>query len=620
MKKIGIIIFCLMIVNIVYGQRIQVIDNFSSIINWYIQPNGIYSSAMIPGPNNVGNGLEVNYALNSSSTYLQIYKQYLNLQDMGAFYGDSLLIPVKASVNCIFKLFLFDNQTPIPVSFAYPWTLSPSTTFTNLVFYLTNVPKSFLKNSVASIKLEVDPIAGTKSGSVQIGPINLQQSTSITAASNGFNIGNSNPKANGGTIHISTPGSNYVNAQCTSVNGDTYINCNTNTNNVDISKEKYLSLKIRPHSGDPGGEQMAVQLNSMVSGSWVSGGRTSFTVPSSYTWTTYQIPLSSLESGSFDPTAVREVDFFFLSPANVDIQGVSFYIGSTTAGIVRTIDPMTVPFNVSSWNTGYDGSPSLLGKGNSYINPSIVKSSTTYGDVTELDFNFFDGQYVYINRTFGLNFFNLNTLSFDFMGNGANNNLEIKFQDENGVVYEKRLYQFTDTQGVWKHVQIKTPDDLYILSGSGNNNNLDLKNISTLYFTPSMPQTGGGKNGTFAIANLAMGDFVNTVQTSGSIIQNFQIIPNPFSPGKTGGQDQVFFTFQLTKQSKITLYVYDLKGNQLLSQNESTFSAGVPNTIQWDGKDHSGNILKNGLYIVKFYAQATDNSTDNIKSVLSVLK
>jgi len=73
-----------------------------------------------------------------------------------------------------------------------------------------------------------------------------------------------------------------------------------------------------------------------------------------------------------------------------------------------------------------------------------------------------------------------------------------------------------------------------------------------------------------------------------------QNYPNPFNPATT-------ISYQLPTAENVRLMIYDLSGRQvreLLNQNKEPGSY----TIQWDGRNHTGQTVASGLYIYKIQA------------------
>ncbi len=71
--------------------------------------------------------------------------------------------------------------------------------------------------------------------------------------------------------------------------------------------------------------------------------------------------------------------------------------------------------------------------------------------------------------------------------------------------------------------------------------------------------------------------------------------PNPFDPASG-----TYISYILTKDSNISVNIYDLAGNNLTKLTRSAGSAGGSagyNEVFWDGKTGSGQTVGNGMYI-----------------------
>jgi flagellar hook assembly protein FlgD len=92
--------------------------------------------------------------------------------------------------------------------------------------------------------------------------------------------------------------------------------------------------------------------------------------------------------------------------------------------------------------------------------------------------------------------------------------------------------------------------------------------------------------------------------TGYSIEQN---APNPFAVGDNA---YTSIGFTLGAQENVTLRVYDVLGNvvRTLADGE-TFGQG-PNSVNWDGRDNTGNIVANGMY---YYQITTANFVETVK-------
>ncbi|RKY54825.1 MAG: hypothetical protein DRP89_04510 [Candidatus Neomarinimicrobiota bacterium] len=81
--------------------------------------------------------------------------------------------------------------------------------------------------------------------------------------------------------------------------------------------------------------------------------------------------------------------------------------------------------------------------------------------------------------------------------------------------------------------------------------------------------------------------------------------PNPFNPETT-------IEFALPKESKVTLTVYNLKGQFIRELARSEYNAGYQRVV-WDARDQYGNAVGSGVYI---YTIKADNFSQTRKMIL----
>lgn len=84
--------------------------------------------------------------------------------------------------------------------------------------------------------------------------------------------------------------------------------------------------------------------------------------------------------------------------------------------------------------------------------------------------------------------------------------------------------------------------------------------------------------------------------------QNF---PNPFNPKTT-------INFQVAERQKITLTIYNVKGELIRNLVEEEMDKGL-HSVSWNGLDNSGNIVSSGSY---FYRLSAGNFTKTHKMIL----
>ncbi len=85
--------------------------------------------------------------------------------------------------------------------------------------------------------------------------------------------------------------------------------------------------------------------------------------------------------------------------------------------------------------------------------------------------------------------------------------------------------------------------------------------------------------------NLKTEDPNNEIPKEYSLAQNF---PNPFNPSTT-------IEYALPKESYVTLKVYNVLGQEVRTLVNRPQSAGYK-TVQWDGKNESGETVAGGIY------------------------
>ncbi len=81
------------------------------------------------------------------------------------------------------------------------------------------------------------------------------------------------------------------------------------------------------------------------------------------------------------------------------------------------------------------------------------------------------------------------------------------------------------------------------------------------------------------------------VPESFALLQNY---PNPFNP-------ETAIDFQIPRDSRVVLTIYDILGNQVRTLVDEQKSAGRYQAV-WDGRDNAGRLLSSGIYIYKLEA------------------
>jgi hypothetical protein len=86
-----------------------------------------------------------------------------------------------------------------------------------------------------------------------------------------------------------------------------------------------------------------------------------------------------------------------------------------------------------------------------------------------------------------------------------------------------------------------------------------------------------------------------------------QNVPNPFVVSVSG---QTTIGFDLAAPESVTLRVFDVLGHEVRTLISGEGRAAGHNTIQWDGRDGSGNVVADGMY---YYQIVTPDFTQCVK-------
>jgi hypothetical protein len=82
-----------------------------------------------------------------------------------------------------------------------------------------------------------------------------------------------------------------------------------------------------------------------------------------------------------------------------------------------------------------------------------------------------------------------------------------------------------------------------------------------------------------------------------ALLQNY---PNPFNPSTV-------IAFDLPRDERVTVDVYDLAGNRVRTLVTETLSPGR-RTVIWDGRNDAGNAMPSGLYIYRMHTTAFEDA------------
>jgi len=83
---------------------------------------------------------------------------------------------------------------------------------------------------------------------------------------------------------------------------------------------------------------------------------------------------------------------------------------------------------------------------------------------------------------------------------------------------------------------------------------------------------------------------------------NVYNFPNPFST-------ETQFTFELTQPADVQISIFTISGRKIYQSQQQSFSQGF-HFIDWNGKDHYGDNIANGVYLYKIKAVGDESSID----------
>src|SRR4029077_6004639 len=102
------------------------------------------------------------------------------------------------------------------------------------------------------------------------------------------------------------------------------------------------------------------------------------------------------------------------------------------------------------------------------------------------------------------------------------------------------------------------------------------------------------------------------------LITDLTNYPNPFDSRKSGGAGTTVISYQLVKDAKTTVTLYDLLGTKV---REWVFTAGTNgarlggNTVSWDGTNEAGQKVSKGGYFAQIYVEAPETNVMVIRKI-----
>ena len=101
------------------------------------------------------------------------------------------------------------------------------------------------------------------------------------------------------------------------------------------------------------------------------------------------------------------------------------------------------------------------------------------------------------------------------------------------------------------------------------------------------------------------------VHEEGLVIREVMNYPNPFT-------DKTTFTFNSSQDAEVQIKVFTIAGQLIRTLKDPFVSRGF-NMIDWDGRDESGDIPANGVYLYKLIARTQSSSGISQKEIIGRL-
>ncbi len=578
----------------------------------------------------VGNCVKMDYTF-EGGTWLQIYKNY-DYISLAA--GDVIKFWYKGSGNAnTIEFYLEDINGNSKTLYFNRESDTPN--WTEKVIELSNF-NSLNLYKISKIKFAVSKQTGDDggSGSLYIDKVELYQSINVssfftniddfedtsdaTNLLNGQNFAYKNGSTTS-TISATTPNSNFCTLQYIKGTGTGFASWIIKLQGIDISQYEYLKFQIW---GSTGSEKIGIGLmNSDYENGYINPEQylTEGEITTSSQWCL--IPITHF--GLSKITNMSELKIVFQDDDNetgfgsqlgtgdteIMIDNLMFYTAPRSAGFIKTIDDMDLAPRYSAWDSYYDSAGSS-------IDVSLVDGYD--GKAYKIDYNLGTGSWVTIERNFYLNLFEGGGIKFYLKGEGDSNNLEVKLEDSDGTTYWRKFYNITDTDNVWKEIAFGF-DEISFFS-SGDDDNLNLKKIKTIYLAIS--QYEDGKQGTVYIDELRCESLTSYKSEfdADKIFKQVEVDNIPFSPNNDNYKDTVAIKFILNQKAMVSLRIYNLAGNIIKEFPAEEYQSGNEYSFEWDGKDFDNKIVRNGIYFFQLKAQTYEGEIERVNYGIAVVK
>ncbi len=111
------------------------------------------------------------------------------------------------------------------------------------------------------------------------------------------------------------------------------------------------------------------------------------------------------------------------------------------------------------------------------------------------------------------------------------------------------------------------------------------------------PRVYGGRidMGAYENQNIVVSTDDNLIPLITKLNQNY---PNPFNPSGAGRSPTTTFSFSIPNKSKVTLSIYNIKGQKVKTLVNEEKERGIWKEV-WNGKDDKNKIVSSGVYLYK---------------------
>ena len=90
-------------------------------------------------------------------------------------------------------------------------------------------------------------------------------------------------------------------------------------------------------------------------------------------------------------------------------------------------------------------------------------------------------------------------------------------------------------------------------------------------------------------------DHAINVEDYSNALMKVKVFPNPFTT-------RTAVEFELLTAANISIQIYDLTGKCVKSVGKTKFTQGL-HKVYWDGKNDTGNVMDNGIYIFELRSE-----------------